>query len=56
MVRDLARLFIEGFLIYSLLTSRQVSQHCLRHPMRSFGKLHIVPWSKRVRTGLHCTC
>ena len=48
-ITGLGALFIEGFLIYSLLTSRQVSQHCLHHPMRSFGKLYMLPWSKRVR-------
>ena len=42
-------LFIEGFLVYSLLSARHVAQHWIRHPLRSFGKLYINPWSKRIR-------
>lgn len=47
--------FIVGCLVWSLVQSRHVSAPCLRHPIRSFGKLYILPWSKRIldRSPLH---
>ena len=48
-ITGLGLLFIEGFLVYSLLSARHIAKHWIRHPLRSFGKLYINPWSKRIR-------
>jgi hypothetical protein len=48
-ITGLGALVIESLLVCSLLTSRHISRHWLRHPIRSFNKFYIIPWSKRVR-------
>ena len=47
--------FIEAFLLFGALNAQRVSAHWLRHPVRSFGKLYVRFWSKKVmdRSPLH---
>lgn len=48
-------LFILPFLVFGLVAAGRVSDGWLRHPIRSFAKLYINPFSKRVmdRSPLH---
>lgn len=48
-------LFILPFLVFGLLAARRVSERWLRHPIRSFAKLYINPFSRKVidRSPLH---
>ncbi len=47
--------FIEAFLLFGALNAQRVSEHWLRHPIRSFGKLYVIFWSRKVmdRSPLH---
>ena len=40
--------FIEAFLLFGALNAQRVSEHWLRHPIRSFGKLYVIFWSQKV--------
>ncbi|MEY2495651.1 MAG: hypothetical protein QOJ45_2143 [Verrucomicrobiota bacterium] len=40
-------LFIEAFLLFGALNAHRVSEHWLRHPIRSFAKFYVVFWSRR---------
>jgi hypothetical protein len=39
----------EACLIWSIITSDNVADRWLDHPIRSFAKLYVNPWSRRVR-------
>jgi hypothetical protein len=47
--------FIEAFLLFGALNARRVSEHWLRHPIRSFGKFYVIFWSRKLmdRSPLH---
>jgi hypothetical protein len=47
--------FIEAFLLFGALNAQRVSDHWLRHPVRSFGKVYVIFWSQKVmdRAPLH---
>lgn len=47
--------FIEAFLLFGALNAHRVSEYWLRHPIRSFGKLYVIFWSRKVidRSPLH---
>ena len=55
MITAAGALFIEAFLLFGALNARGVSDHWLRHPIRSFGKIYVVFWSPKVmdRSPLH---
>ena len=48
-------LFILPFLVFGLVAARRVSDRWLRHPICSFGKFYVNPFSSRVidRSPLH---
>ena len=48
-------LFILPFLVFGLSAARRVSERWLQHPIRSFGKFYINPFSRKVidRSPLH---
>ncbi|MEO2090164.1 MAG: hypothetical protein ABGY75_11785 [Gemmataceae bacterium] len=54
-ITALGLLFIGGCLVWCLVQSRHVSEPCLWHPVRSFGKLYVLPWRRHVldRSPLH---
>jgi hypothetical protein len=54
-ITSVGALFILPFLVFGLLAARRVSERWLQHPIRSFAKLYINPFSKKVidRSPLH---
>src|SRR5947209_18436267 len=42
-------LAFEACLVWSVVASRNVTDWWLAHPIRSFAKLYVNPWARRVR-------